>query len=66
MTKEDIRRCVGEHVDAAKRAIRAGFDGVEVTSFMGYLLASFCSKFTNQRPTSTAARSRTAAASCAS
>jgi 2,4-dienoyl-CoA reductase (NADPH2) len=49
MTKEDIRRCVGEHVDAAKRAIRAGFDGVEVTSFMGYLLASFCSKFTNQR-----------------
>ncbi|HLE67531.1 MAG TPA: NADH:flavin oxidoreductase, partial [Burkholderiales bacterium] len=49
MTKEDIRRCIGEHVDAAKRAIKAGFDGVEVTSFMGYLLASFNSKFTNQR-----------------
>ncbi|TAK52223.1 MAG: FAD-binding protein [Betaproteobacteria bacterium] len=49
MAKADIRRCIGEHVDAAKRAIRAGFDGVEVTSFMGYLLASFCSKFTNQR-----------------
>ena len=49
MTKEDIRRCVHEHADAAKRAVKAGFDGVEVTSFMGYLLASFNSKFTNQR-----------------
>jgi 2,4-dienoyl-CoA reductase (NADPH2) len=49
MSREDIRRCIREHVDAAKRAIKAGFDGVEVTSFMGYLLASFNSKFTNQR-----------------
>jgi 2,4-dienoyl-CoA reductase (NADPH2) len=49
MTKDDIRRCIGEHVDAAKRAVKAGFDGVEVTSFMGYLLASFNSRFTNQR-----------------
>jgi 2,4-dienoyl-CoA reductase (NADPH2) len=49
MSKDDIRRCIGEHADAAKRAIKAGFDGVEVTSFMGYLLASFNSKFTNQR-----------------
>jgi 2,4-dienoyl-CoA reductase (NADPH2) len=49
MSKDDIRRCIGEHVDAAKRAIKAGFDGVEVTSFMGYLLASFNSRFTNQR-----------------
>jgi 2,4-dienoyl-CoA reductase (NADPH2) len=49
MSKDDIRRCIGEHVDAARRAIKAGFDGVEVTSFMGYLLASFNSRFTNQR-----------------
>jgi 2,4-dienoyl-CoA reductase (NADPH2) len=49
MSKDDIRRCIGEHVDAAKRAVKAGFDGVEVTSFMGYLLASFNSRFTNQR-----------------
>ena len=49
MSKDDIERCIGEHVDAARRAIKAGFDGVEVTSFMGYLLASFNSKFTNQR-----------------
>ena len=49
MSKDYIRRCIGEHADAAKRAVKAGFDGVEVTSFMGYLLASFNSKFTNQR-----------------
>jgi len=49
MTKEEIRDCVRQHAEAAKRAIRAGFDGTEVTSFMGYLLANFNSRFTNQR-----------------
>ncbi|MDA8108019.1 MAG: FAD-dependent oxidoreductase [Betaproteobacteria bacterium] len=49
MSKEDIRQCVREHAEAAARAVRAGFDGTEVTSFMGYLLANFNSKFTNQR-----------------
>jgi 2,4-dienoyl-CoA reductase (NADPH2) len=49
MTKDDIGQCVREHAEAARRAIRAGFDGTEVTSFMGYLLANFNSRFTNQR-----------------
>jgi 2,4-dienoyl-CoA reductase (NADPH2) len=49
MTKEEIRDCVRQHAEAANRAIRAGFDGTEVTSFMGYLLANFNSRFTNQR-----------------
>ncbi len=49
MTREHIRECVRQHADAARRAIRAGFDGTEVTSFMGYLLASFNSGFTNRR-----------------
>ncbi|MCG9969255.1 FAD-dependent oxidoreductase [Pelotomaculum terephthalicicum JT] len=49
MSKEDIRLCIKEHADAAKRAVKAGFDGVEVTSFMGYILANFLSKFTNRR-----------------
>ncbi len=49
MSKEDIRQCVREHAEAAARAVRAGFDGTEVTSFMGYLLANFNSGFTNQR-----------------
>ena len=49
LTKEQIKAIVAQHADAARRAIRAGFDGTEVTSFMGYLLANFNSRFTNQR-----------------
>lgn len=49
VTKEQIKAIVDQHAEAAKRAIRAGFDGTEVTSFMGYLLANFNSRFTNQR-----------------
>lgn len=49
MTKEEIRDCIRQHAEAADRSIRAGFDGTEITSFMGYLLANFNSRFTNQR-----------------
>jgi len=49
MSKDEIRACIAQHADAAKRSVRAGFDGTEVTSFMGYLLANFNSRFTNQR-----------------
>ncbi|MDQ7784406.1 MAG: FAD-dependent oxidoreductase [Desulfomonilaceae bacterium] len=49
MTKDDIAKCVEDHANAAKRFIAAGFDGVEVTAFTGYILANFNSKFTNRR-----------------
>ncbi|MFC1958798.1 FAD-dependent oxidoreductase [Chloroflexota bacterium] len=49
ITKDEIKQCIKDHAAAAKRAIRAGFDGVEFTSFMGYLTANFSSKYTNQR-----------------
>ncbi|MGA8158768.1 MAG: FAD-dependent oxidoreductase [Rhodoplanes sp.] len=49
LTREQIRQVIREHAETAKRAIKAGFDGVELTSFMGYLLASFNSRFTNRR-----------------
>ncbi len=49
LSKDEIRAVVRQHADAAKRAIRAGFDATEITSFMGYLLANFNSPFTNQR-----------------
>lgn len=49
MDKEQIKVCLKQHADAARRAIRAGFDGVEVTAFMGYLLANFLSPFVNNR-----------------
>ncbi|MBI2359327.1 MAG: NADH:flavin oxidoreductase [Deltaproteobacteria bacterium] len=49
MAKAEIQQCVNEHAQAARRAIEAGFHGVEITSFMGYLLSNFNSKFTNLR-----------------
>ncbi len=49
LSRDEIRACVRDHAAAAARAIRAGFDGVEVTAFMGYLLANFLSPFTNRR-----------------
>ncbi len=49
LSKDQIRESIRQHAEAAKRAVKAGFDGVELTSFMGYLLASFNSKFTNRR-----------------
>ena len=49
ITKQQIRETIQQHAEAAKRAVKAGFDGTEVTSFMGYLLATFNSKFTNKR-----------------
>ena len=49
ITKAQIRETIQQHAEAAKRALKAGFDGTEITSFMGYLLATFNSKFTNRR-----------------
>ena len=49
ITKEQIRETVRQHAEAAARSIKAGFDGTELTSFMGYLLANFNSPFTNKR-----------------
>ena len=49
MSKQQIKQCVKDHADAARRSIEAGFDGVEITSFMGYLISNFNSKFTNKR-----------------
>ncbi len=49
ITRQQIREAIEQHVEAARRSIKVGFDGTEIPSFMGYLLANFNSKFTNQR-----------------
>lgn len=49
LSKEGIKRLIEWHVQAAERAIKAGFDGVELTCFQGYLIANFLSPFTNKR-----------------
>jgi N-ethylmaleimide reductase len=49
MTDAQVRRAIEEHATAAKNAIDAGFDGVELHGANGYLLEQFLSPQTNQR-----------------
>ena len=49
MTAEDISRVVRAFTDAAVRAQKAGFDGVEIHAAHGYLLNQFYSPLTNHR-----------------
>ncbi len=49
MSKEDIKQCIKEHVEATRRLIEAGFDIVEISGIVGYLLSNFVSGYTNRR-----------------
>ncbi|RAW01740.1 alkene reductase [Pseudochryseolinea flava] len=49
LTIEGIQNTKEEYVQAAKNAIAAGFDGVELHGANGYLLEQFLSPHTNQR-----------------
>jgi 2,4-dienoyl-CoA reductase-like NADH-dependent reductase (Old Yellow Enzyme family) len=49
MAAGDIRRVIDQFVQAAKRAKRAGLDGVELHGAHFYLLSCFLSPFTNDR-----------------
>ncbi|MER5311607.1 alkene reductase [Streptomyces sp. NPDC002773] len=49
MTEADIRATVADFAAAARRAVDAGFAGVEVHSANGYLLHQFLSSHTNRR-----------------
>ncbi len=49
MSREDVERCIEEHVLGARRCAEAGFDAVEISGIVGYLLSNFISAYTNKR-----------------
>ncbi len=49
MTLDDIRTTIEEFAQAARNAVAAGFDGVELHAANGYLLEQFIRPNTNQR-----------------
>ena len=49
MSTAEIKEMVQQHVDAAKRGIEAGFDVMEISGIVGYLISNFISSYTNRR-----------------
>ncbi|MGI5466189.1 alkene reductase [Streptomyces sp. CA-132043] len=49
MTAQDIRTAIDDHVNAARNALRAGFDGVELHGANSYLIHQFLADNTNRR-----------------
>ncbi|TPX16263.1 uncharacterized protein E0L32_003912 [Thyridium curvatum] len=49
MTIEEIKECIDDFAQAAKNAIAAGFDGVEVHAANGYLIDQFTQDTCNRR-----------------
>ncbi|MFD5567634.1 alkene reductase [Streptomyces cadmiisoli] len=49
MTAQDIRTAIDDHVAAARNALRAGFDGVEIHGANSYLTHQFLADNTNLR-----------------
>lgn len=49
MTKRKISHVITQYADATRRAIKAGFDGVEISSAQRLLIQTFLSTYSNQR-----------------
>lgn len=49
MTEADIAHAIAEYATACKRAIEAGFDGVELHGANGYMIDQFLNSASNQR-----------------
>src|SRR5690625_139198 len=49
MSKRKIKHVIMQYTDATRRAIKAGFDGVEISGAQRLLIQTFFSTFSNQR-----------------
>jgi 2,4-dienoyl-CoA reductase (NADPH2) len=49
ITPAEIKQAVKDHVAAARRAVAAGYDIIELSGIVGYLISTFISRYTNKR-----------------
>ncbi len=49
MSKDQIKDCIQEHIDGARRAVEAGYMMIEISGIVGYLLSNYVSSYTNKR-----------------
>jgi 2,4-dienoyl-CoA reductase (NADPH2) len=49
ITPAEIKQAVKDHVAAARRAVDAGYDMIELSGIVGYLISTFISRYTNKR-----------------
>ena len=49
MTNAEVKEMIQQHVDAARRGVEAGFDVMEISGIVGYLISNFISSYTNRR-----------------
>jgi 2,4-dienoyl-CoA reductase (NADPH2) len=49
ITIEQIKETIDDHVKAARRTVAAGYEMIELSGIVGYLISTFISKYTNKR-----------------
>mmetsp|Transcript_21145 Transcript_21145/g.9702 ORF Transcript_21145/g.9702 Transcript_21145/m.9702 type:complete len:661 (-) Transcript_21145:1248-3230(-) len=49
MTDAEVKQMIQEHIDATEIGIKAGFDIIEISGIVGYLISNFISSYTNRR-----------------
>ncbi|PKN65604.1 MAG: NADH oxidase [Deltaproteobacteria bacterium HGW-Deltaproteobacteria-15] len=49
MSKDEIKAVIQQSLDAARRGLEAGFDVIEISGIVGYLVSNFISSYTNRR-----------------
>src|SRR6202163_1462790 len=64
MTTAEIRQTVADYARAARNAMEAGFDGLEILAAYLYLIPQFLNRTTNRRTDEYGVRSKTGLASC--
>jgi 2,4-dienoyl-CoA reductase (NADPH2) len=49
MSIPEVEECIQDHIAGARRSVEAGYDIIEISGIVGYLISNFISKYTNWR-----------------